>query len=106
MTVSSGPPSPTLFWLHNLGLCPADEFDLMNGEWLTDNHVNAAQKLRKRHHPNQNGLEDPLMLSKWQSKATQFVQIVNLGRAHWVCVSSVNCPPGIVAYDSFQCILL
>lgn len=32
---------------------------------------------------------------------SEFVQILHMGRSHWVCVSSINCPPGIVNfYDS------
>ena len=32
--------------------------------------------------------------------ASEFVQILRAGRSHWVCVSYINCPPGIVnLYD-------
>ena len=32
---------------------------------------------------------------------SEFVQILHKGRSYWVCVSSTNCPPGIVnLYDS------
>ena len=32
---------------------------------------------------------------------SEFVQILHTGRSHWVCVSSINCLPGIVnLYDS------
>ena len=33
--------------------------------------------------------------------SSEFVQILHTGRSHWVCVSSINRPPGIVnLYDS------
>lgn len=76
----------------------------MNGGWLLDKHINAVEKLLKKQHPNQNGLQDPPMLShklQWLSKAMDFVQMVNLGMAHWVCDSNVNCPLGVAdVYDS------
>ena len=32
----------------------------------------------------------------------EFVQILHTGNSHWVCVSSIGCPPGHVKlYDSF-----
>lgn len=31
---------------------------------------------------------------------SEFVQILHMGRSHWVCVSFINCPPGLVnLYD-------
>ncbi|KAI6660178.1 Gag-pol fusion protein [Oopsacas minuta] len=103
-TISSSPPSPSPFWVHNLYLSPTDELEILNGLWLTDKHIVAAQKLLKNQHPLTNGLEDPLMLAEklsYKSTSISFVQIVNLGRTHWVCVSSFNCLPGIVdVYDS------
>ena len=77
---------------------------MLNGFWLTDKHIVAAQKLLKIQHSNINGLEDPLLLAErfqYKSTANSFVQIINLGRTHWVCASSINCPSGVVdVYDS------
>ena len=54
--------------------------------------------------PLANGLEDPLLLAEklsYRSSSISFIQIVNLGRTHWVCVSSFNCVPGVVdVYNS------
>ena len=104
MIISSNPPLPSPFWIHSLQLNPNDELELVNGLWLTDRHIVAAQKLLKIHHSNINGLEDPLLLAErfqYKSTATSFVQIINLSRTHWVCASSINCPLGIVdVYDS------
>ena len=104
MIISSNPPLPSPFWIHSLQLNPNDELELVNGLWLTDKHIVAAQKLLKIHHSNIDGLEDPLLLAErfqYKSTATSFVQIINLSRTHWVCASSINCPLGIVdVYDS------
>lgn len=92
------------YWVQSLDLNWTDESQLRNGEWLTDKHITAANKLLRKQHPSQNGLKDPLILAEkrwWTSGADDFVQIINLSRQHWVCVSNISCPPGIVdVYDS------
>lgn len=62
MTVSSSPQSSS-FWVQSLDLRPSDESELVNGDWLSNKHINAVGKLLKKQHPNQNGFQDPLMLS-------------------------------------------
>ena len=90
--------------MQSLNLRWTDESQLLNGEWLTDIHITAANKLLRKQHPAQHGLQDPLILAekhRWTSDAADFVQVINLSRQHWVCVSNIDCPPGIVdVYDS------
>ena len=81
-----------------------DESQLLNGEWLTDKHITAANKLLSKQHPTQNGLQDPLILAEkhnWTSDTADFVRVISLSRQHWVCISNINCPPGMVdVYDA------
>ena len=90
--------------MENLNLRWTDESELLNGKWLTDKHIAAASKLLSKQYPSQNGLQDTLFLAEyytWTAGAADFVQIINLSRNHWVCVSNINCPPGMVdVYDS------
>ena len=69
--------------------------------WLYDSEVEAAQNLLKMKFPLVDGLEDPAIVGKLVTPATsEFVQIINTG-AHWVCISTLSCPPGTVkVYDS------
>ena len=67
-------------------------------------HINGAQTLLRKQHPHQNGLCNTLVLAETMqsnSPPQDFVQIVNLSRQHWVCVSNVLSSPGVVdVYDS------
>ena len=72
-------------------------------DWLTDSHMSMAQSLLQKQYPNQNGLQDCCQLyyyHKWNSHTQDFIQIINIGN-HWVCVSNIGCPGGVVdVYDS------
>ena len=99
-------PSPPLthMWVQSLNLTVYDKLELLQGKWLTDKHINAANFLLKKQFQTQNGLEDPLVLSEkliCTSLSANFVQIINIKRQHWVCASNINCPAGVVdVYDS------
>ena len=69
--------------------------------WLHDSEVEAAQKLLKMKFPLVDGLEDPAIIGNFVTPATsEFVQIINNG-LHWVCISTLSCPVGVVkVYDS------
>ena len=66
--------------------------------------MEAANKLLKEQYPQQNGLQDTLVLAElchFKSSPTDFVQIVNISRSRWVCVSNVFSSPGVVeVFDS------
>ena len=96
------PPAP--YWIQDLELRQQDKEQLAEGAWLTDKHINASNKLLKQQCPNQNGLEDKLVLANkltWRSNTKDFVQIVNLNNLHWVCVANIGCPDNTIdVYDS------
>ena len=66
--------------------------------------MEAANKLLKEQYPQQNGLQDTLVLAelyRFKSSPTDFVQIVNISHSHWVCVSNVFSSPRVVGvFDS------
>ena len=69
--------------------------------WLHDSEVEAAQKLLKMKFPLVDGLVDPAIIGNLVIPATsEFVQIINTG-LHWVCISTLSCPVGVIkGYDS------
>ena len=87
-----------------LDLNEVDKLELLDGDCLTDKHINAVTILLHRQHPIQAGLQDPVLLSEkqiWRSQSQDFVHVINISRNHLVCVSNVNCSPGVVdVYDS------
>lgn len=95
---------PVKYWVKELGLHVEDKDIICNGDWLTDKHVNAMNKLLTDQFPVQEGLQDTLLLafhSKYQSGVSNFVQVVNVSKQHWVCISNILSPPGVVEiYDS------
>ena len=92
------------YWLKGLELRDSDKVELLSGKWLTDKHISAVSKLLRKQHPQQNGLQDTLVLAvklQWTSNCTNFVQIINICKQHWVCSSNIGCPEGGVdIYDS------
>ena len=89
---------------NELGLTVSDLEQLVGGEWLTDKHINAVNKLFHKQFPSLNGFQDPITLASayaYNSPSKNFIQIVNISNNHWVCASNVLCMPGSVeVYDS------
>ena len=105
LSVSSGSDNSCLlsFWLKDLALTNQDKEALVNGKWLSDKHINAANKLLQSQYPTVNGLQDTIVAasSKYHSGAKNFVQIMNISQNHWICASNILTPPGVVeVYDS------
>ena len=93
-------------WVANLCLSKVDEQALLNGKWLSANHISAANRLMKRKFPSQNGLEDTCVLEQkgiWSSCADDFVQVIHVPPNHWACLSNIFSPAGEVdLYDSLH----
>ena len=72
------PSSPELTpWVADLYISVANEKILLSGEWLSSNHISAANRLMKCQFPSQNGLQDTCILKQgrvWSSNADNFVQ--------------------------------
>ncbi len=64
--------------------------------WLTDNIINATQKLLQKQYPALLG-----NTLTFDVMGDEFVQVLHSGGCHWVAVSTVGCPPSmVVVYDS------
>ena len=75
---SSSPPDIPEFdtWIGDLCLSQADRQILVDGGWLTANHMSAASKLLKAAFPGQSGLQDTCRLYykyQWNSVPQGFV---------------------------------
>ena len=95
------------YWIKSLGLSHNDELDLLGNECVSDTHINAAMQLLQEQHHDQNGLCNPILLSachSWKSNGlNNFIQIINVSKLHWVCVSNYNCFPHTVdVFDSIR----
>ena len=81
-----------------------DKKRLLSDAWLTDTDINAAHKLLAKQFPAQHGLQDTLILDKFDryaSSSEDFVQVINICGNHWVCASNRLSPPGMIyVYDS------
>ena len=99
-------PELTTSWVADLHLSVADEKILLSGEWLSSNHISAANRLMKCQFPSQNGLQDTCVLKQgrvWSSNADNFVQIIHISSGHWACLSNKFSSAGQVdLYDSLH----
>lgn len=78
------------YWVKELKLVSCDKDIIVKGAWLTDTVINAGLMLMKKAFPHILGLQETSLgetLSFAVSKAN-FVQILNVGRNHWITVSS------------------
>ena len=74
---------------------------LQTSAWLSDTEIQAGQQLLKEQFPFVDGLRYPSIVGELITPCkSAFVQIMNTG-GHWVCISTVGCPPGLIKiYDS------
>ncbi|XP_033632422.1 uncharacterized protein LOC117294015 [Asterias rubens] len=83
---------PSNFWLNELRLNARDVEILDNGEWLTDDHISAAQTLLRRQFPAMSGLQEPALgeILQFQHMNSDGVQVMLNGGGHWVTISQMN----------------
>ena len=62
----------------------------MEGEWLSHNVINAAQKLLKARHSSIGGFRT-LFNAEHQIERGRFVQILNVSSSHWITIANVEC---------------
>ena len=68
---------------------------------LSDNVVNAFQKIMEKQFPEANSLQDPIFgqtLSFKVQKNKPFVQVLHDGKLHWKPISTCGCNEGEVCY--------
>ena len=81
-------------WVKALSLTIEDKRILMEGDWLSANHISAAQHLLRKAFPSQHGLQDTHYLAEkneWLSSPTKFVQVLFIPPGHWACLSNKFC---------------
>ncbi len=70
---------------------------------MSDNLITAVQQLLKATHPLMGGLQPPILAEtfNFQIQTGEFVQVLNVYGSHWLTVSNLSCPPGVIKiYDS------
>ena len=75
--------------------------DISDSHVLSDNVVNAFQKMMEKQFPEANGLQDPILgqtLSFKVQKNKPFVQVLHDGKLHWKPISTYGCNEGEVCY--------
>ncbi|XP_022087100.1 uncharacterized protein LOC110977363 [Acanthaster planci] len=79
-------------WFIQVGLSAKDIEVLDNGEWLTDEHISAAQRLLRRQFPTFGGLQEPVLgeILQFEPMTTDGAQIMLNGGGHWVTVCRAN----------------
>ena len=77
---------------------------LLQGEWLTDEHIDHGQWLIGQQYPAAKGLHSVLAFkganAKVERGAKDFVQIINVAGDHWVTVTNKDCEENVIrVYD-------
>ena len=75
--------------------------DISDSRMLSDNVVNAFQKMMEKQFPEANGLQDPILgqtLSFKVQKNKSFIQVLHDGKLHWIAISTYGCNEGEVCY--------
>ena len=75
----------------NCSLGYSDMKDISDSRMLSDNVVNAFQKMMEKQFPEANGLQDPIL-------GQTFVQVLHDGKLHWIAISTYECNEGEVCY--------
>ena len=90
----------------SLGTLTDGEFALIEDPqgWLDCCIIHQAQIYLKQLNPNIEGFQRPTLgpIRAFDIVAGEFIQILNTGGNHWICLSSIGCTNGHVnLYDSF-----
>ena len=76
------------------------EFDLIASPtgWLDCTIIHEAQTSLQQVNRNIRGFQRPTLgpIRQFDVMSGDFIQILNINNNHWVCVSSIGCPPGHV----------
>ena len=84
---------PEELWLPELGLRRSDKQTLVSPmAWLSDDIINAAQRLLQKANPNMSGFQDVAcgLTMNFDVESGEFVQILYTGQGHWNTISNVG----------------
>ena len=75
------------------GLTTEDKKTITSGGQLSDQIVDAGQKQLKSMYPHIQGLQEVAlgMVLSYSIAQSEFIQIMNTGKHHWVTVSNISC---------------
>ena len=84
-----------------------DKYIVISGNWLSDKHMNYAQKLLKRQNDLISGLSTLLLLKSTTTiVGPNAVQIIHRGNNHWIVATTVGCVANEVkVFDSLYTFL-
>ena len=82
------------------------DFNLNNNPngGLDSSIIQQAQVLSQQHNPLIDGLQRPTLgrVRTFDIASGEFIHTLHTGTNHWLCISSIGCPPGVVHFfDSF-----
>ena len=89
--------------MKDLSLYLADKNSILDGDWLTDGVIYAAQSLLKKQFPDVGGLQKAALGQTLSFDVVRgdFVQIILVRSNHWITISNISCDKNEVAvYDS------
>ena len=89
-------------WIPRLNLL-AEDNQAIEGKWLSDRVINAAQELLKSISTSIGGLQNALLAQNLQFtiERDRFVQILHVSGNHWITIANNGCTGGeIKVYDS------
>ena len=76
------------------------EYDLIMSPtgWLDGTIIHEAQTILRQANSSIRGFQRPTLapIRQFDIMTGDFIQILNINNNHWVCVSSIGCPPGHV----------
>lgn len=96
-------PTSSAIWLHfnDMILRENDKHAIENGECLTDEHINFAQRLLKNQFPKINGLRLTLLQGKAHNQATSnAIQVLHIKTNHWIVAGTKEKGKVVHVYDS------
>jgi hypothetical protein len=74
--------------LRGLSLSVGETNELLQGEWLNDNHMMIAMRLIKSHKPHLNGLTNTQLIHQYTGSRQSFIQIIHQFN-HWIYMSDL-----------------
>ena len=86
-----------MHWLQfgNISLYSNDKEDVVDGQWLTDLHMNAVQYMLKSQFPYVSGLHSTLICKSGPAE----IQILFVNNNHWITVSTKCDGADVIVYD-------
>ena len=95
------PSSCSQAWLPNLDLGTKEKDIIVNGQWLNDKVIQAAQTILRQQFPNVGGLQSSVLVESGMGDVMRenSVQIMHKN-SHWFCISTNDDKSRVCVYDS------